>query len=164
MKTLILDSNQIVEKVNRLAYQIYEANYKEDSVVLVGIMPNGAALVNMLAAKLSEIGAPKVAAVEMQVDKANPLNAVSLNVSTDGLTDKSVIVIDDVLNSGKTMIYGIKYLLDFPIKKMKTLALIDRDHKSFPIHADYVGLSLSTNLQEHVEVVLQENNNAAYLL
>lgn len=164
MKTLILDSNQIIEKVNRLAYQIYEANYKEDSVVLVGIMPNGAALVNMLAAKLSEIGAPKVVAVEMQVDKANPLNAVALNVSTDGLTDKSVIVIDDVLNSGKTMIYGIKYLLDFPIKKMKTLALIDRDHKSFPIHADYVGLSLSTNLQEHVEVVLQENNNAAYLL
>lgn len=164
MKTLILDSNQIIEKVNRLAYQIYEANYKEDSVVLVGIMPNGAALVNMLAAKLNEIGAPKVLAIEMEVDKKNPLNSISLNVPTDGLTNKSVVVIDDVLNSGKTMMYGIKYLLDFPIKKMKTLALIDRDHKSFPIHADYVGLSLSTNLQEHVEVILQENNNAAYLL
>lgn len=163
MKTLILDHRQIVEKINRLAYQIYEANYKEESVVLVGILPNGATLVQMLANKLQEIGMKQVISLDLYVDKHEPLGNVRLSTSSEILEGKSVVVVDDVLNSGKTMIYGIKFLLDFPLKKLKTLALIDRDHKNYPIHADYVGLSLSTNLQEHVEVVLEENSCAAYL-
>ncbi len=164
MKTLILDNKQIAEKINRLAYQIYEANYQEDAVVLVGILPNGATLVQMLASKITEISDIQIVLMDLQIDKSNPSEILFSEKHAEILKNRSVILVDDVLNSGKTMIYGIKYLLDFPIKKLKTLALVDRDHKNYPIHADYVGLSLSTNLQEHVEVVLDNDKTAAYLL
>ena len=77
--------------------------------------------------------------------------------------DKVVILVDDVLNSGKTLIYGVKYLLDFPIKKMSTVVLVDRNHKRYPIGTHYVGLSLSTTLQNHISVEFKANKIAAYL-
>lgn len=165
MKTLILDHKQIQQKINRLAYQIYEANYQENEIVIAGIEPNGAVLAERIGNKLSEISSVKVNVAKLKVNKDNPLNS-ELICETGGcdFTGKSIVLADDVLNSGRTMIYGVKYFLEYPIKQLHTVVLVDRDHKRFPIRADYIGLALSTNLQEHVSVELNENNDAVYLM
>lgn len=165
MKTLILDHKQIQQKINRLAYQIYEANYQEQEVIIAGIEPNGAVLAERLGAKLAEISGIKVGQAKLKVNKDNPLQS-ELTCETGGceFTGKSIVLADDVLNSGRTMIYGVKYFLEYPIRQLHTVVLVDRDHKRFPIRADYVGLALSTNLQEHVSVELNEGSDAVYLV
>lgn len=165
LKTLILDHRQIEQKINRLAYQIYEANYQEPEVIIAGIAPNGAVLAERLAEKLRQISSLKIGLVRLKVNKEDPLRS-ELDCETGGceFTGKSIVLADDVLNSGRTMIYGVKYFLEYPIRKLHTVVLVDRDHKRFPIHADYVGLALSTNLQEHVSVELKENEDAVYLM
>jgi pyrimidine operon attenuation protein/uracil phosphoribosyltransferase len=165
VKTLILDHKQIEQKLNRLAYQVYEANYQESEVIIAGIEPNGAVLAERLAEKLRSISNLKVGLVKLKVNKQDPLRS-QLDCETGGceFTGKSIVLTDDVLNSGRTMIYGVKYFLEYPIRQLHTVVLVDRDHKCFPIRADYIGLALSTNLQEHVSVELQESEDAVYLV
>jgi pyrimidine operon attenuation protein/uracil phosphoribosyltransferase len=165
LKTLILDTQQIRQKINRLAYQVYEDNYTESTLTIAGIAPNGYALAELIAEKLRTISPLQIELVKLTVNKENPLqskvqsSAGNAEVSGNGV----VILVDDVLNTGKTMIYGVKYFLEFPIRKLQTLVLIDRDHKLFPIKADFIGLSLSTNLQEHVNVHISADSMAVYL-
>jgi len=164
VKTLILNHQQIHQKLNRLAYQVYEANYKEDEIIVAGIEPNGALLAQRLADKLKEITGKKIGLATLKVHKSNPLQ--SELVCEKGGCDfagKSVVLVDDVLNTGRTMIYGIKYFLEYPIKQLHTVVLVDRDHKKFPVRADYIGVSLSTNLQEHVAVELSQTTDSVYL-
>lgn len=165
MKTLILDNQQIQQKINRLAYQVYEENYTESSLTIAGIAPNGYALAALIAEKLRAISPIQVELVKLTVNKENPLQSEiqSSAGKAAGAESGVVILVDDVLNTGKTMMYGVKYFLEFPLKKMQTLVLIDRDHKLFPIKADFIGLSLSTNLQEHVNVQISETGMAVYL-
>lgn len=165
VKTIILDHQQIQQKLNRLAYQVYEANYKEGEIIVAGIEPNGAALAERLADVLRKISGKKIGLARLKVNKTNPLQS-ELYCETGGceFAGKSVVLVDDVLNTGRTMIYGIKYLLEYPIKQLHTVVLIDRDHKLFPVRADYIGLALSTNLQEHVSVELKEGEDAVYLM
>lgn len=159
MKTLILDNRQISEKIHRLAYQVYEENYSESEIVLVGIAPNGYHIAEKIASLLKEISSIEVHLIRLSVNKGNPLNSQIQSDKSDTfrLDNLSIIVIDDVLNTGKTMMYGINYLLAFPVKRIQTLVLIDRDHKQFPVLANFIGLSLSTNLQEHVSVELGQS-------
>lgn len=164
MKTLILNHTQIEQKLNRLAFQVYEANYKEDEIIVAGIEPNGATIAGLLAERLRKISGKKIGLATLKVNKNNPLQS-ELVCEKGGceFAGKSVVLVDDVLNTGRTMIYGIKYFLEYPIKQLHTVVLVDRDHKLFPVRADYIGLALSTNLQEHVSVEMKKDKNAVYL-
>lgn len=165
MKTLILDNQQIHQKINRLAYQVYEENYTESALTIAGIAPNGYVLAELIADKLRTISPLHIELVKLTVNKENPLQSQIQSSAGDlaNVNNGIVILVDDVLNTGKTMIYGVKYFLEYPIRKLQTLVLIDRDHKLFPIKADFIGLSLSTNLQEHVNVQISESSMAVYL-
>ena len=99
----------------------------------------------------------------MHLNKQNPQEAVTTSISSSVYSNKSIILVDDVLNSGTTLIYGVKHFLEVPLRKFKTAVLVDRNHKKYPVKADFKGLSLSTSLQEHIQVVFEEENSYAYL-
>lgn len=163
-KTRILDADQIQKRINRIAYEIYENNWDEKSIVMVGIAKRGSELAKRVADKVHDISDIKVVLGEISMNKSNPLESeVELSLDKKDLKNKSIVLVDDVLNSGKTLIYAAKILLRQPIKSMSTVVLVDRKHRRFPIKADFVGLTLSTTLQEHINVDLKKGNEAVYL-
>ena len=163
-KTLILNNDEIYQKINRIAFQIFEDNYTEDEIVVVGIAKNGYLFAEKLAKKLSEISNIKITLAKLTINKENPTNSDSkMDIDPTKLNDKVVILVDDVLNTGKALIYGVKYLLDFPIKKMSTAVLVDRNHKKYPIGTHYVGLPLSTTIQSHISVEFKGDKITAFL-
>ena len=111
-----------------------------------------------------EISDIKITLCEVKLDKENPLNKVETSLPASEYTNKALILADDVLNSGTTLIYGVKHFLEVPLKKFKTAVLVDRNHKQYPVKADFKGLSLSTSLKEHIKVVFSEEETHAYLI
>ena len=164
-KTLILNSKQIEQKINRIAYEIYENNYEEKEVVVAGICGNGFLLAKKIADVLQKISIIKVKLIEIKIDKENPSAAeIKISLTDKELKNKVIILVDDVLNSGKTLIFGAKPFLSSPVKRLTTAVLVDRGHNRYPIKADFVGLSLSTTLQEHIMVELnKKGKESAYL-
>ncbi|HKL02343.1 MAG TPA: phosphoribosyltransferase family protein [Cryomorphaceae bacterium] len=162
-RTLVLDHQTIDQKLRRIAYQIYEYNYREEEIVLVAIEKQGVELANRIKPILEEISGKKFTMLRLKVDKKNPLKTPELNESGDVMNDRSVILVDDVLNSGRTLMYGARYILEFPVKKLTTAVLVDRRHRRFPIKADFAGLTLSTTLQDHISVVFKKGKDAVYL-
>jgi len=148
----ILNNEQIQHKIKRIAYQIYESNIDETELILAGIAKSGFVFANRLKTVLEEISELKVILCEVKLDKKNPLNGVKTSLSPSEYQDKSIVLIDDVLNSGTTLIYGIKHFLEVPLKQFKTAVLVDRSHKKYPVKADFKGISLSTSLNETVKV------------
>jgi pyrimidine operon attenuation protein/uracil phosphoribosyltransferase len=163
-KNIILNSTQIEQKIKRIAYQIYENNSTEKEIILAGISKNGYIFANKIGDYLTEISSLKVLMCEVIIDKKNPLLPISTSISSEKYQGKSLVLIDDVLNSGATLIYGIKHFLEVPLKRFKTAVLVNRNHKKYPVKADYKGISLSTTLQEHVAVDFSNNNANAYLI
>ncbi|MCB0430910.1 MAG: phosphoribosyltransferase [Flavobacteriales bacterium] len=164
-KTKILDGSRIQQKINRMAFQIYEDNVDEKEVLIAGIRKNGYLLAERIAEALKKVSPLKVKLIEVELDKHNPIKyEIELPLEENELKDKVVILVDDVLNSGKTLIYGARRFLRQPLKKLRTVVLVNRAHTRYPIHADFEGMSLSSTLQEHVEVVLDKNKEAVYLL
>ncbi len=164
-ETIILNHKQIEQKINRLAYQIYENNYEETEIIMAGISGNGFTFAEKIAKKLSEISTIKITLCTINLNKTNPLSeTISCDIEKETIPNKAIIVVDDVLDSGKTLIYGLRYFLDFPIKRLRTLILVDRSHMIYPVKADYVGLSLATTLQEHVRVYFEAENDKVILM
>ncbi|HAP70445.1 MAG TPA: phosphoribosyltransferase [Flavobacteriales bacterium] len=163
VQTVVLNATQVSQKIDRLAFEIHENTYNEKEIIIAGIAGNGFKLAELLAQRLANFSDIKVNLVSVNVNKKDPL-AVDASVALEkaNAEDKVVILVDDVLNSGKTLIYGIRHFLQVRLKALRTVALIDRDHKRFPVKADYVGLVLSTTLQEHIRVEL-EGEMAVYL-
>ncbi|MBL4585757.1 MAG: phosphoribosyltransferase [Flavobacteriales bacterium] len=162
-QTIVLNQTQIKQKIDRLAFQIHENHYTEKEIIMTGIADSGFRLAQLLNDRLQEISDIKVTLVPLFMNKKNPFEKEpTVDLTREEVENKVVILVDDVLNSGKTLIYGIKYFLKVPMKALRTVALIDRDHKRFPVKADYVGLLLSTTLLEHVRVEL-EDEMAVYL-
>ena len=164
-KNIILSNEEILQKINRIAYQILEDNYTEDEIVLVGISKKGYLFAEKLVEQLKVISTVKVSLVKITINKDNPLEKETI-LDTDAaiLANKVVILVDDVLNTGKALIYGVKFLLNFPIKQMSTAVLVDRNHKKYPIGIHYTGLSLSTTLQNHISVEFNSKHGiTAYL-
>lgn len=162
-KNLILNHQEIQHKIRRIAYQIYESNVEEDEVILAGIDSNGFLLAKKLKSNLDKISDIKTTLCKVIIDKRNPLSEIRTSLSVASYANKSVVLVDDVLNSGSTLIYGVKHFLNVPLKKFKTAVLVNRNHKKYPVKADFKGISLSTSLHEHVEVVLDGKNFEAYL-
>lgn len=158
-ENIILNHQQILQKINRIAYQIYEDHYDQKEIILAGIASSGYTFAAMLKEKLESISKIKVELIELRIDKKNPLSSpVKLPIENAVIKQKTVIVVDDVLNSGKTMMYGLKAFLDAPLKSLSIAVLVNRSHKRYPVNANYVGLSLATTLKEHIEVSFEKKN------
>ena len=164
MKTTVLTPKQIEQKVLRLAYQLYENNHEEKEIVIAGINGRGYLLAKWLTRILKEISPLTVSLGELKMDKDNPLSEpITFSIDEKDLRGKVVVVVDDVVNSGKTLIHGVKHFLSFPTKKLRTLVMVDRSHNTYPVRADFVGISLSTSLREHVSVELEKGKATVYL-
>ena len=159
----ILDHQGVQHKIRRIAYQIYEANAQEDEIILAGIAPNGYVFAERLAAILQTISPIHITLCKVTMDKKKPLNTVITSLAPEAYENKSVVLIDDVLNSGTTLIYGVKHFLDVPLKRFKTAVLVNRNHKKYPVKADFKGISLSTSLNESITVTFEEGNDSAVL-
>ena len=150
-KVEILNTLQIEQKLNRLAYEIYEHTVDEKEIMLAAIDGNGYLVAKKLQDVLKKVAKYKITLGKISLDKRNPLAKKPITDFTDtAYKNKTVILVDDVLNSGKTLIYAVQLFLNQPIKKLHTVVLVDRSHTQYPVKADFVGLSLSTTLQEHI--------------
>jgi len=162
--TLILNAKQINQKLIRMAHEIHENHYKEKELVLIGIEGRGSQLTQRLCKLLSEISELSLHQEEIRLNKDKPLSEpLVYSGELKALKGKSIILIDDVLNSGKTLIYASRYLLEVDVKSLTIATLVERIHRKFPIRPDIVGLTLSTNLREHVTVQLNKGKEAVYL-
>ena len=159
----ILTNEQIQNKTRRIAYQIYEDNSKESEIVIAGINGNGFVFAQKISKILTEISDLKVVLCEVKMDKKNPLKEISTSIKSSEYKNKPLILVDDVLNSGTTLIYGIKHFLEVPLKRFNTAVLVNRNHKKYPVKADYKGISLSTSMHEHISVIFEANNSFAIL-
>jgi len=162
-QNIILSHQEIEHKIQRIAYQIYETFVDDEQIVIAGISLNGYILAEKLATALQSISTLKVILCEVKIDKTDLNAAISTSISKDIYQNKGIVLVDDVLNSGSTLMYGVKHFLDVPLKKFKTAVLVDRNHKKYPIKVDFKGISLSTSLQDHVEVVFENNTSFAIL-
>ena len=163
MENKILTHSEIEHKIRRIAYQIYETFVNEETVVLAGIASNGFVFAQKIAKVLEEISPLKIVLCEVFIDKNKPNAPITTSISQKDYENKGLVLVDDVLNSGTTLVYGVKHFLEVPLAKFKTAVLVDRNHKKYPVKADFKGISLSTSLQEHVQVVFDSKGDYAYL-
>lgn len=162
---IILNSYQAKQIIKRLAFEIYEHNYLETELILAGIYDKGYMLAQLLLEELQSINSRIIfKLVKVELDKFSPTQSdITLDTSIDSLKNKCVVLVDDVLNSGRTFAYSLKPFLAIEIKKIQVAVLVDRGHKSFPVASDFVGYSLSTTLKEHIEVKFDNNEVVVYL-
>lgn len=159
----ILTHTEIDHKIKRIAFQIYETFVEEESIVIAGIASNGYVFAEKIARVLQTIAPLEVILCEVKMNKQNPNSEISTSISKEAYQNKGIVLVDDVLNSGSTLMYGVKHFLEVPVKKFKTAVLVDRNHKKYPIKVDFKGISLSTSSLEHVTVVFDENDSYAVL-
>lgn len=158
-RTIILDKKQISQKIIRISHEIYENNFQEKTIYILGIQGEGYVLAERLHAILKDIADFSIQISSVNMDKKKPLESgLTIDFPTKDLKNKVVLLVDDVLNSGKTLMYATKFLLDYNVKSIQTVCLVDRKHRTFPIRADYEGLTLSTTLQEHITVEFGVND------
>ena len=162
-KNIILNHQQIENKIKRIAYEILESFADEEEIVIAGIAANGYLFAEKITIILKSISLLKVSLCEVIIDKQNPFADVTTSLAPETYRNKGLVLVDDVLNSGTTLIYSVKHFLEVPLKKFKTAVLVDRNHKKYPVKADFKGISLSTSSNEHVHVIFEKNNNHAYL-
>ncbi|MBL6665945.1 MAG: phosphoribosyltransferase [Flavobacteriaceae bacterium] len=148
----IMDATDIRKTVKRIAYQIYETHFEETQLILAGIAHNGVILAKRIQEELESISDIEVIFVEIKVDKKNPINPIVLSEKLAVCENKAVVVVDDVLNTGSTLIYAVTHFLSIRLKKLQTAVLVNRNHKNFPIKGDFKGISLSTSTKEHIHV------------
>lgn len=161
----ILSHQEIQQKITRLGHELLENCFEEPVIYLGGICGNGIILAHELAKIISSNSDQDVHVFEITVNKDEPWkDPITLSIDEKELKNAYIILVDDVLNSGKTMQYALMKFLERPTKAIKTVALVDRTHRRYPIKADYVGLSLSTTLKERVEVSLSEKDSKAFLV
>ena len=161
--TIILPNKKIAHKIRRMAYQVYETNVREKQVIIAGIKENGFLLAKRLKKEVEKISPLEVVLCEVYIDKKKPTNPVKTSLELSEYKNKSLVLVDDVLSTGTTLIYGVKHFLEVPLKQFKTAVLVDRNHKKYPVKADFKGISLSTSLNENVAVVFDRNTITAIL-
>ena len=154
-KTLILDTRQVKQKIKRIAYEIFEHNFKEKGIVIAGIEGQGYILAKLLAKEVENISSLEIKLVKISLDKIAPQQSeIKLDCDLKELKKKCIIMVDDVLNTGRTFAYGMKPFLTIEVKKIETAVLVNRSHTLFPIYPQYTGYELATTIKDHVEVNL----------
>ncbi len=159
----ILEQDQIDKIIKRIAYQILENNSEELEIFLIGIKNNGYILAELIYHQLKHISNLNITLYSIQINKKDPLKSIEHNFNLKKMKNKSIVLIDDVLNSGRTLLYGVKFLLDIPLSNFNTAVLIDRNHKKYPIKIDFKGISLSTSIEDNVSVIFEKNNAFAII-
>jgi len=159
----VLEDSQVRQKIRRMAYEIVENNFNAKTIVLAGIDGQGYRLAQLLSKEIATISSVEPREVKILIDKKNPEKSkVTLDVELSELKKKIVVVVDDVLNTGRTLTYAMKPLLTIELEKIQVAVLVNRSHPLFPVQPSYTGYELSTTLSDHVEVVL-EKKSAVYL-
>ncbi|MEO1518626.1 MAG: phosphoribosyltransferase family protein [Bacteroidota bacterium] len=160
----LLDQQQIQQKIIRLAHQILEQNFEEKELILAGINNNGTAFAQMIYDQLVKLTKIPIRLVRIRLSPADPLSTdINLELPAEDVHGKVIIIVDDVANTGRTIFYAMKPLLDVVPKKVEVAVLVDRKHKSFPIRVDYMGLSLATTLQENIDVKLKAKQMSVFI-
>ncbi len=164
-KLLVLNSKQIQQKIDRMAYQVWEDNLTETEVVIAGIAECGYTLAKRVKLVLERISGIKVILMKINLDKDSSHLQAKTDIAVEDCAGKVVILADDVLNSGRTLAYGMGVFLDIPLKKIRTMVMVDRSHKVFPVSTDFTGIELATILKEHVDVLMTDDGaeDAIYL-
>lgn len=161
---IILNEIQVAQKTRRIAYQIYESNSNEKEVIIAGIAKNGYLFAEKIASIVAEISDVTVRLCKVEIDKKNPLKEITTSLPASEYKNKSLVLVDDVLNSGTTLIYGVKHFLNVPLKRFKTAVLVNRNHKKYPVKADFKGISLSTSIKEHIVVEFKDKETIVHLI
>src|SRR3990170_242443 len=162
-KTLILDARQVQQKIKRMAYEIFEHNFKEKIVVIAGIDGQGYILAKLLANEIESISPLEIKLVKVSLDKLVPQQSeVILDCDLKELKKRCIVLVDDVLNTGRTFAYGMTPFLTIEVKKIETAVLVNRSHTLFPINPQYTGYELATTIKDHVEVKLG-NETSVYI-
>jgi len=161
----ILNERQISQKIKRLAIEILEHNFGEPELILAGINNNGMVFSELLMQELTKISNIPITVTRIRLNPANPIKSdIILEMPPEQVHNKVLIIVDDVANTGRTIFYAIKPILEVLPKKVEVAVLIDRSHKSFPIRVDYHGLSLATTLKNNIDVQIREvAENAVFL-
>jgi pyrimidine operon attenuation protein / uracil phosphoribosyltransferase len=159
----VLNHKQVGQKITRMAFEIYERNLNAEGVVFAGVSGMGTILARLLADELKKISPIPVQELEVILDK----HAISTSVvglsQTMELSRKTIILVDDVLNTGRTLVYAMKPFLEYEILKMEIAVLVNRSHGRFPVKPDYTGFELATTLSEHIKVDFSENQYSVHL-
>lgn len=165
LPTQILTPLQLDQKIRRIAFEIYENNFEETEIVLAGIAGEGYVLAERLAHELSQIAPHQVLRLKIDLDKSQRQQPpIHVDAGPEAYTNKAIVVIDDVLNTGRTLAYSLQPFLNVPVRKLQVAVIVARNHQLFPVSADYVGYALSTTLTEHVEVVLSDESRLGVYL
>lgn len=155
---LIFNENDVRNKIKRLSLQILEDHYNQSEIHLIGIAPGGNILAAALKKSMQKIKPIEVHEHSIALNKKNPLDdLIDISVDAQNLKDKCVVIVDDVVNTGKTTFYALQPLVNVRLKSLKVAVLVDRLHKKFPVHCDYVGNTLSTTMKEHIDVKYSNN-------
>ena len=158
---LLLNAEEIERKIKRISYEILENNFDEEKIIIIGVNQNGYSFAEKIKACLESIDDIKTILSRIQLNPLAPLSTpITCDLSLEKLQNQTVILIDDVANTGRTLFYGLKPLLEILPKKLEIAVLIDRKHKSFPVQPDYVGLSLHTTLQNNIKISFNETMEA----
>ncbi|WKV11506.1 phosphoribosyltransferase family protein [Marivirga harenae] len=160
----ILDREAIQSKIKRIAFQILENNYQEEKLYIIGIEGGGAILAKKISQELESISQLKPIFLSVNIDKSSPSDSkVVLSEDVEIAKNAVVLLVDDVLNSGKTIFYTLRSLLDLNLSKIETAFLVNRAHRSFPIAANYTGIEIATTIQEHINFNWSEEGFGVYL-
>lgn len=164
MEQIILSHKQIEQKINRLAFQLIENTFDLDEIYIGGITGNGIILAEKIKRIIELNSDQKIILFEIDLDKDTPLSKpIQLSIPSKSLENQTVVLIDDVVNSGKTMQYALMKILEQAVKKVYTVTLIDRKHRRFPIKTNFFGLRLTTTLKNHVGVSFDSGKYSAQL-
>lgn len=163
-KKVILNDDQIRSKLKRISYQILETNSQSSELIIAGIESNGYLIAKELKKILNKLSNIEVTLCKVKIDKKNPRKPIETSIGKEEYSNKSIVLVDDVLNSGSTLIYGVKHFLETELLQFKTAVLVNRNHKKFPVKADFKGISLSTSLQSQVMVEFKGSKIEALLV
>lgn len=162
---ILLTAKQAHQKIRRMAYQIYEDNFSEKKLVIAGINGEGYTLAAEIAGHLREITDKEIYLAQISLDKkAKSQPDIQIECEIDTFRNKTVILVDDVLNTGRTLAFCLRPFLSIPLKRIQVAVLVNRDYLLFPVKADYIGYSLSTTLNDHVKVILGNKEDAGVYL
>lgn len=162
-KNRIKTGAELESSIKRIALQIYENAIEESEIVLIGVAPRGQELAEKIEQALDLFGDLKLVKGVITLNKKKPLDGAHCSLSLEQVANKSLVIVDDVLNTGSTLIYAVHHFLQVPVKQIKTAVMVNRNHKKYPIKADFKGLSLSTSVNEHISVILKGKESGIYL-